>query len=157
MSRAGSGSAAIGSRCEVGRAVRHQPAIPRSVTRRFLESTLGITVPSFLREWDAQRRAFPPEAPPGDAEFLASLRAHLVHLLMEGRVAETSRFFYSLERLLGEADPILRELLERDLVAALAAECRLAAIDSRRVEPYLGTRTRAAWRAATPGDRPAAG
>jgi hypothetical protein len=125
------------------------------VTRRFLESTLGITVPSFLREWDAQRRAFPPEAPPGDAEFLASLRAHLVHLLMEGRVAETSRFFYSLERLLGEADPILRELLERDLVAALAAECRLAAIDSRRVEPYLGTRTRAAWRAATPGDRPA--
>lgn len=156
MSRAGSGSAAIGSRCEVGRAVRHQPAIPRSVTRRFLESTLGITVPSFLREWDAQRRAFPPEAPPGDAEFLASLRVHLVHLLMEGRVAETSRFFYSLERLLGEADPILRELLERDLVAALAAECRLAAIDARRVEPYLGTRTRAAWRAATPGDHPAA-
>ena len=116
------------------------------MTRRFLESTLGITVPSFLREWDAQRRAFPPEAPPGDAEFLASLRAHLVHLLMEGRVAETSRFFYALERMLGEADPILRDLLERDLIAGLASDCRRAAIDSRRVEPYLGTRTRAAWR-----------
>ena len=69
------------------------------MTRRFLESTLGITLPSFLREWDAQRRAFPPDAPPGDAEFLASLRDHVVHLLMEGRVAETSRFFYALERL----------------------------------------------------------
>ena len=125
------------------------------MTRRFLESTLGITLPSFLREWDTQRRAFPPDAPPGDAEFLASLRDHVVHLLMEGRVAETSRFFYALERLLGEADPILRELLERDLVVALAAECRFAAIDSCRVEPYLGTRTRAAWLAATPGDHPA--
>jgi hypothetical protein len=115
---------------------------------------LGSTLPPFLREWDAQRRAFPPDAPPGDAEFLASLRAHVVHLLLEGRVAETSRFFYALERLLGEADPILRELLERDLVATLAAECRLTAIDSRRVEPYLGTRTRAAWMTATPGERP---
>jgi hypothetical protein len=61
------------------------------------------------------------------------------------RVAETTRFFYALERVLGEADPILRELLERDFIAALAAECRLAAIDGRRIEPYLGSRTRAAW------------
>ena len=115
------------------------------MTRRFLESTLGGTLPSFAADWDAQRRAFPPEAPPGDGDFLASLRAHVVHLLADGRVAETSRFFYSLERLLTEADPILRDLLERDLVAALAADCRHAAIDARRVEPYLGPRTRGAW------------
>ena len=115
------------------------------MSRRFLESALSGTLPSFAAEWDALRRAFPPESPPGDADFLASLRAHVVRLLAEGRVAETSRFFYSLERLLTEADPILRDLLERDLVAALAADCRHAEIDARRVEPYLGTRTRAAW------------
>ena len=115
------------------------------MTRRYLESALGGTLPSFAAEWDAQRRAFPPGAPPGDADFLASLRAHVVRLLAEGRVAETTRFFYALERMLGEADPILRDLLDRDLIAALAKDCRHAAIDSRRVEPYLGTRTRAAW------------
>jgi len=115
------------------------------VSRRYLESTLGGTLPSFADEWDAQRRAFPPDSPPGDADFLASLRAHVVRLLAGGRVAETSRFFYTLERLLTEADPILRDLLERDVVAALAADCQHAAIEARRVEPYLGTRTRAAW------------
>lgn len=115
------------------------------MTRRYLESMLGSTLPSFAGEWAAHRRAFPPESQPGEAEFLASLRAHVVHLLAEGRVAETSRFFYALERVLEEADPILQELLERDLVATLAEECRLAAIDARRVEPYLGKRTRAAW------------
>ena len=115
------------------------------MTRRYLESTLGGTLPSFTAEWDAQRRAFPPGAPPDEADFLASLRAHVVRLLADGRVAETTRFFYTLERMLGEADPILRDLLERDLIAGLAADCSHAAIDSRRVEPYLGTRTRAAW------------
>jgi len=115
------------------------------VTRRYLESALGGTLPSFATEWDALRRTFPPDTPPEDADFLASLRAHVVRFLVDGRVAETTRFFYALERLLGEADPILRDLLERDLIAGLATDCRQAAIDSRRVEPYLGTRTRAAW------------
>ena len=124
------------------------------MTRRYLETALGSTLPSFASDWDAQRRAFPPDSPPGDAEFLTSLRAHVVQLLAEGRVAETTRFFYSLERLLGEADPMLRELLERHVVAALAADCREAAIDARRVEPYLGTRTRAAWNTtSSTGDR----
>ena len=113
--------------------------------RSFLEAVLASTLPTFAAEWDAYRRAYPPGAPPGDAELLASLRAHVVRLLAEGRVAETTRFFYALERVLGEADPILREIVERDLVAALSAECRLAGIDARRIEPYLGPRTRAAW------------
>jgi hypothetical protein len=116
------------------------------VARSFLETALASTLPSFTPEWEAHRRAYPPGEAPGDAELLASLRAHLVRLLADGRVAETTRFFYALERLLGEADPILRELLERDLVAALAIDCRQASIDARRVEPYLGERTRAAWR-----------
>ena len=115
------------------------------MARTFLETALASTLPSFTEEWNAHRRAYPPGETPGDPEFLASLRAHVVRLLADGRVAETTRFFYALERLLGEADPVLRELLERDLVAALAAECRHALIDARRIEPYLGQRTRAAW------------
>ena len=115
------------------------------MARSFLESALAATLPSFAAEWDAHRRAYSPGTAPTDADFLATFRAHVVSLLSAGRVAETTRFFYALERLLGEADPILRDLLERDLVRPLEAECRLAGIDARRVEPYLGPRTRAAW------------
>ena len=115
------------------------------MARSFVESALTSTLPSFAADWDAQRRAYPPGAPPSDLDFLASLRAHVVRLLAEGRVAETSRFFYALERLLSDADPILQQLLERDLIAALAADTTSAGIDARRVEPYLGNRTRAAW------------
>ncbi len=115
------------------------------MARSYLESALAGTLPSFATEWDAHRRAYPATSPPGDADFLAAFRAHVVSLLIAGRIAETSRFFYALERLLGEADPILRDLLDRDLVGALAHECQLAGIDSRRVEPYLGHRSRIVW------------
>jgi len=115
------------------------------MARSYLESALAGTLPSFAADWEAHRRAYPVDSPPSDADFLAAFRAHVVSLLIAGRVAETSRFFYSLERLLGEADPILQDLLDRDLIRALAAECRLAGVDARRVEPYLGQRTRAAW------------
>jgi hypothetical protein len=115
------------------------------MARTFLESTFASTLPSFTDEWDAHRRAYPLGSTPSDGDFLAALRAHVVSLLADGRVAETSRFFYALERVLGEADPILRSLLERDLISALATECRHTAIDARRVEPYLGDRTRAIW------------
>ena len=115
------------------------------MARSYLESALAGTLPSFAAEWDAHRRAYPPGSSPSDADFLAAFRAHVVSSLAAGRVAETTRFFYSLERLLGEADPVLRDLLDRDLVRALAVECRLAGIDARRVEPYLGQRARATW------------
>ena len=115
------------------------------MARSYLESALVGTLPSFAAEWDAHRRAYPPGSPPNDADFLAAFRAHVLSLLIAGRVAETSRFFYALERLVGEADPILRDLLDRDLIRALAVECRLAGLDSRRVEPYLGQRTRVVW------------
>lgn len=121
------------------------------MARSYLESALAGTLPSFTAEWDAHRRAFPPGSAPGDGDFLAAFRAHVVSLLAAGRVAETTRFFYALERLLGEADPILRDLLDRDLVRALAAECRAAGIDARRVEPYLGQLTRGVWMNPGPG------
>ena len=124
------------------------------MARSFIESAFSSTLPSFAADWDAQRRAYPPGAPPSDIEFLASLRTHVVRLLADGRVAETSRFFYALERMLGDADPILRDFLERELIAALAADCRAAATDARRVAPYLGQRTRAAWPALTPPAAP---
>ena len=123
------------------------------MARTFLQTALAGTLPSFAAEWEAHRRAYPPGTVPGDAEFLATFRAHVVSLLADGRVAEATRFFYGLERLLGEADPVLHDVLDRDLVAALATECRLAGIDARRVEPYLGTRTRAVWMNAWNGDR----
>jgi len=115
------------------------------MARSYLESALAGTLPSFAAEWDAHRRSYSPTSPPDDAAFLAAFRAHVVSLLSAGRIAETSRFFYALERLLGEADPILRDLLDRDVVRALATECRLAGIDARRVDPYLGRLTRGAW------------
>ena len=115
------------------------------MARSFLESARAGILPSFAHEWETHRRAFAPGSPPTDADLLAALRAHVVSLLHDGRVAETTRFFYALERLLGEADPVLRDLLSDDLIAPLAAECRLATIDPRRIEPYLGERTRQAW------------
>ena len=115
------------------------------MARSYLESTLASTLPSFVAEWETQRRAYPPGSSPSDADFLSAFRAHVVSLLAAGRVAETTRFFYALERLLGEADPILRDVLDRDLVRALAAECRAAGIDPWRVEPYLGRLTRGIW------------
>ena len=115
------------------------------MARSYLESALAGTLPSFAEEWEAHRRAYPPGSSPSDADFLAAFRAHVVSLLAAGRVAEATRFFYALERLLGEADPVLRDVLDRDLVRALATECRDAGIDARRVEPYLGQLTRGIW------------
>ena len=123
------------------------------MARTYLESALASTLPSFTAEWEAHRRAYPPGSGPGDADFFTALRAHVVALLAHGRVAETTRFFYALERLSMEADPVLRDLLDRELVAALATDCRVMGIDARRVEPYLGARTRLAWTNAWNGER----
>ena len=51
------------------------------------------------------------------------------------------------------SDIVLHELLERDVGTALATECRLMAIDARRVELYLGRRTRVAWMIFSTGER----
>ena len=91
------------------------------MARSFLEAALAGILPSFATEWESHRRAFAPGSPPTDHDLLAALRGHVVSLLHDGRVAEATRFFYALERLLGEADPVLRDLLDRDLIAPLAA------------------------------------
>ena len=111
----------------------------------YLESVLAPACPSFLEEWTALRRTYTPDHPPSANDFLGALRAHVVQLLREGRVAESTRLFLTLERLLGEADPILRDLLENDFLAPLAADWRALGLDPHRVRPHLGARARVVW------------
>ena len=73
------------------------------------------------------------------------MRRHVVGLLAARRVAEFSRFARTLERLIGEADPILYDLLREGLMRPLARDVREAGIEESRVAPYLGPRTSLAW------------
>ena len=111
----------------------------------YLESSLASACPSFASHWAAIRRTYPSEAPPTAVDFLGHLRAHAHHMLSEGRVAELTRLFYAVERLLTGADPLLEELLALHLVAPLAIDCRESALDPRLVLPHLGPHSRAAW------------
>lgn len=111
----------------------------------FLESALTGACPSFREEWTLLRQTYPADAPPSARAVLAALRAHLLQQLALGRVAELTRLFYALERLMREADPILEELLVDELIAPLAREHAGAGIDARLIVPHLGRRTRAAW------------
>jgi hypothetical protein len=69
----------------------------------------------------------------------------VVGLLVTGHVAEFSRCARMMERLLGEADPILDDLLREGLLHPLARDVRDAEVPYARVAPYLGARTRGAW------------
>ena len=111
----------------------------------YLETVLTTACPSFAREWAMLRQTYPSDAPPSANGLLVSLRAHVEQCLGEGRVVEVVRLFYALERLLGEADPVLEELLVSGFVAPLALACRAAGLDLRLVLPHLGPRTRGAW------------
>jgi len=112
----------------------------------YLEATLLAACPGFRATWESQRRAWAPGAAPAAADFLAALQAHLLELLATGRVAEAAAAFRGVERLLGEADPILAELLADHLVRPLAASARVVGVPAVRVEPYVGPRTRRIWR-----------
>lgn len=120
------------------------------LTRSFLESALLTACPGFETPWQALARTYPPDAPPGADDFLGHLAAHVHRSLSDGRIAEVKRLFMAVERLLGEADPILEELLERALLARLAADVRDSALDERLVLPHLGPRARAVWARAQP-------
>lgn len=111
----------------------------------YLESVLTSACPSFADEWAALRRAYPPGAAPSVDDLFGALRAHVEGRLREGRVADVVRLFYALERLLGDADPVLRELLEQRFLEPLAVACQAAGLDARLVLPHLGPRARAAW------------
>jgi hypothetical protein len=116
------------------------------VGRSFLESTFLTACPSFQQSWDALRRGYGPGTEPDVSAFLGALRFHVVGLASVGRVAEFTRFAQTLDRLLVEADPILEDLLNEELVAPLATAVRDGELAPAMIEPHLGARTRAAWR-----------
>ena len=112
----------------------------------FLESTLLAACPGLRESWDSLRRTFGANNEPDDQMLFDAVRRHVVGLLAAGRVAEFSRFARALERLIGEADPILDDVLREGLLVPLAHELRKSGIDDSRVAPYLGARTSLAWR-----------
>jgi hypothetical protein len=115
------------------------------VARSFLESTFLTACPTFRPSWDAMRRGYEPNAEPDASAFLGALRFHVVGLASVGRVAEFTRFAQTLDRLLAEADPILEDLLDTELVGPLATAVRAGELAPALIEPHLGARTRAAW------------
>lgn len=116
------------------------------MARSFLESSFLTACPSFRPNWETQRRGYAPGSEPNVETFLTALSLHVVGLASVGRVAEFSRFAQTLDRLLADADPILEELLTEHLVAPLAAAVRDGELAPSLIEPFLGGRTRVAWR-----------
>jgi len=115
----------------------------------FLEAALLAACPGLRESWDAHRRTFDVRQEPDDRALFDAVRRHVVGLIAAGRVAEFSRFARALERLIGEADPILYEVLREGLVQPLAREVREAGLDDSRVAPYLGARTALVWSTVT--------
>jgi hypothetical protein len=111
----------------------------------FLESTLLGACPGLRESWAAHQRTFAGAEGPDDRALFDAVRRHVVGLLASGRVAEFSRFARALERMIGEADPILYDLLREGLVQPLARDVREAELDESRVAPYLGARTALVW------------
>ena len=115
------------------------------MTSHFLESTFLAACPGLRESWDSHRRTFGASDGPDDQALLDAVRRHVVELLATGRVAEFSRFARTLERLIGEADPVLYDLVREGLLRPLALDLRAAKIEESRVAPYLGARTSLAW------------
>jgi hypothetical protein len=114
------------------------------VSDSYLESMLLGACPALRETWQAHRRTFA-GGETDDQMLLDAVRRHVVELLAAGRVAEFSRFTRTLERLFGEADPVLHELLLDGLLRPLARDVRAAGIAPSLVMPHLGTRTALAW------------
>ena len=115
------------------------------VASPFLESTLLSACPGLRESWNAHRRTFGAHDEPDDRMLFDAVRRHVVGLLAAERVAEFSRFARALERLIGEADPILYDLVREGLLRPLANDLREASIEDSRLAPYLGARTSLAW------------
>jgi hypothetical protein len=111
----------------------------------FLESTLLGVCPGLRESWDSHQRTLGGLEEADDRALFDAVRRYVVGLLVAGRVAEFSRFARTLERLIGEADPILYDLLREGLVRPLARDVREAGVETSRVAPYLGARTSLAW------------
>jgi hypothetical protein len=111
----------------------------------FLQSTLLGACPGLRDSWNAHRRTFSANEEPDDQVLLDAVRRHVLDLLVTGRVAEFARFARTVERVLGEADPILDELLRERLLIPLATDAGAAGVPASRVAPHLGPRTARAW------------
>jgi hypothetical protein len=111
----------------------------------FLESTLLGACPGLRETWETHRRSFAGAPGLEDRQLLDAVRRHVVSLLAAGRVAEFARFTRTMERLLGDADPVLFELLREGLLRPLATDVRAAGIAESLVAPHLGPRTGLAW------------
>jgi hypothetical protein len=115
------------------------------VNNPFLESTLLGACPGLRESWQSHRRTFDADEAADDVALLDAVRRYVIGLLAAGRIAEFSRFARTLERLLGEADPVLYDLLREGLLRPLAREVRDAGIEHSRFAPYLGERTALVW------------
>ena len=111
----------------------------------FLESVLLAACPDLRESWTAVWRTQPAAPAASDDDLLGAVRLHVVGLLAAGRVAEFTRFARTVERLMGEADPVLDELLRWRLLRPLARDVAEAGIPHAFVTPHLGPRTRVAW------------
>jgi hypothetical protein len=115
------------------------------VSDSYLESMLLGACPDLRDSWRAHQRTFAGGEMPGDAALLDAVRRHVMQQLAAGRVAEFSRVARTLERLFGEADPMLYELLLDGLLRPLARDVRAAGIAPALLVPHLGQRTALAW------------
>ena len=115
------------------------------VNDSYLEAVLLGACPELRESWQTQRRTFTGAEASSDHLLLDAVRRHVVQLLATGRIAEFSRFARMIERLLGEADPVLYELLREGLLRPLAHDVSDAGIASSLVAPHLGRRTELAW------------
>jgi hypothetical protein len=115
------------------------------MTNAFLESTLLGACPELRESWQRYRRTFAAGDAPDDQQLLDAVRRYVVEQLAAGRVVEFSRVARTIERLFGEADPVLYELLLDGLLRPLARDVRAAGIAPSLVVPHLGTRTALAW------------
>lgn len=111
----------------------------------FLEATVLAACPELREPWQAHRRTFVTADAPSDQELLDVVRRHVVGLLGAGRAAEFARFARAIERVLGDSDPVLYELLRERLLRPLARDVRDAGIAPSLVLPHLGRRTELAW------------
>jgi hypothetical protein len=101
--------------------------------------------PALRESWNTHRRSFVSADELDDRALFDAVRRHVIGLLAAGRISEFSRFARALERLIGEADPILDDLLREELVHPLARDVRDAGLDEARVAPYLGARSARVW------------
>ena len=115
------------------------------MTNSFLESTLLGACPGLRDDWGTHQRSFGAAHEPDDRALFDAVRRHVVGLIVAGRLAEFARFTRTMERVLGEADPILDDLLHEQLLQPLADDIDAAAIPRARIEPYLGPRVARAW------------